>query len=94
MKRHVDQDDATFDAPAYTVRGYRGIAFWALGWQTEADEDTEWSGTESRTGLVTVVMVGDDRHHHVDPDDLAPIARTAYCGVCGQLGCTHDGVTR
>jgi len=30
----------------------------------------------------------------LDPDDVTPIAREAYCGVCGQMGCGHDGLDR
>jgi hypothetical protein len=39
-------------------------------------------------------MVGDDREHIVDVDDLTEIAREDYCGVCGQIGCSHDGLDR
>jgi hypothetical protein len=69
----------------------KGIAFYALGWETEPDEDTHWSGIENRTGRVVVVMVGDDRHFAEDPEDLTPLDREAYCGECGQVGCAHDG---
>lgn len=91
---HYEADDTTFNADAYTVRGYRGIAFYVLGWETEPDEDTEWSGYEVRTGQVLAVMIGDDRRHAVDPDDLTPLDRRAYCGECGQIGCAHDGLDR
>lgn len=93
-KTHYEKDNETFNAGAYTVRGYRGIAFAVLGWETEPDEDTEWSGMETRTGRVLAVMIGDDYKHSVDPDDLTPIAREEYCGVCGQIGCGHDGLDR
>lgn len=96
MKRpHYETDDDTFAADAYTVKGWgKGIAFYVLGWETEPDEDTEWSGYESRTGSVVVVMIGDDKRHIVDQDDLTPIKRADYCGECGQIGCTHDGLDR
>ena len=94
MRKHFESDDETFPADAYTVKGYRGIAFYVLGWETEPDEDTEWTGMETRTGRVLAVMVGDDYRHSVDPEDLAPIAREAYCGGCGQIGCGHDGLER
>ena len=90
MKRHFEADDATFPADHYTVKGYRGIAFYVLGWETEPDEDTEWSGMEVRTGRVLAVMVGDDYRHRVDEDDLAPLASDAFCHTCGQIGCTHN----
>lgn len=90
MKKHYESDDATFNAEAYSVKGYRGIAFHVLGWETEPDQDTEWTGYEVRTGNVLAVMVGDDRRHSVDPADLTPIAWEDYCGSCGQIGCGHS----
>jgi len=84
-----------FDADAYTVDGFhKGIAFSALGWETEPDDDTEWSGIEERTGNLIVRMVGDDRCWSVDPSDVHPIEREDYCGECGQVGCVHDGYER
>lgn len=93
-RTNYDEDDKAFPANAYAVRGYRGIAFHVLGWETEPDEDTEWSGYEMRTGRVVVVMVGDDRRHAVDPEDVTALDDLAYCAVCGQVGCTHDGRER
>lgn len=83
-------DDATFDAPAYRVRGYSGVAWWVMGWETEPTEDTEWDGIEERTGRVVCVMVGDDRRFTFDPDELTPLRRQDYCGGCGQIGCKCD----
>lgn len=94
MKRNYERDDAAFPADAYQVDGHKGIAWYVLGWETEPDEDTEWSGYESRTGRVVAVMVGDDRHFTFDPEDVKPLAREEYCGVCGQIGCAHDGLDR
>jgi hypothetical protein len=91
---HYESDDAHFDADAYTVDGYQGIAFYVRGWETEPDEDTEWSGYENRTGRVVVTMIGDDRRYVVDEDDITPITRQAYCSECGQIGCFHDGLDR
>lgn len=91
---HYERDDETFNADAYQVSGYRGIAWHVLGWQTESDSDTEWSGYESRTGYVLAVMIGDDKRHVIDKDDLVPIEREAFCSECGQIGCTHDGYDR
>ena len=94
MKTHYERDSETFSAEAYRVNGYRGIACYVLGWETEPDEDTEWSGIENRTGRVVCVMVGDDRRFTVEPDDVAPMTREDYCGECGQEGCSHDGYDR
>lgn len=91
---HYETDDTTFHADAYTVRGYSGIAFYVRGWETEPDDDTEWSGMENRTGRIVVTMVGDDRRIVVDEDDITPIDRKAYCSECGQIGCSHDGLDR
>lgn len=94
MKRKYESDSETFPADAYRVAHYPGVAFYVLGWETEPNEDTEWSGYEVRTGRVLAVMVGDDYRHSVDPEDLEPLPRAEYCGQCGQIGCGHDGYDR
>ncbi len=76
-----------YEAPAYQVSGYRGIAWHVLGWQTEPDEDTEWSGYENRTGKLVCRMVGDDRDFTFEPDELTAVAENGYCPSCGQIGC-------
>jgi hypothetical protein len=87
MKSNYEEDESSFSADAYTVDGYKGIAFRCLGWELETNED----GDEERTGKVVCRMVGDDRHHVVDRDEIKPLAREEFCGVCGQIGCHHDG---
>jgi hypothetical protein len=89
-RTHYEKDDQTFPAPAYRVAGYSGVAWWVLGWETAPDEDTEWSGMETRTGKVVCVMVGDDRRFTFDPDEITPLARKEFCGSCGQIGCGCD----
>jgi hypothetical protein len=94
-RKHYDCDDETFGADAYTVKGDRNAVAWhVLGWETAADEDTEWTGIEERTGRIVCVMIGDDAHHVYDLDDVVPLAREDYCGECGQIGCGHDGIDR
>ena len=88
------EDAPEYPADAYKVRGYNGIAFYVRGWETEPDEDTEWSGYENRTGNLVVTMIGDDRRIVIDPDDVEPLDELAYCHVCGQIGCSHDGLDR
>jgi hypothetical protein len=88
------ESDTAFDDKRYMVKGWKRVAFYVLGWQTEPDEDTEWSGMENRTGQLLAVMVGDDYRHVVDPDDLTELDELDYCGECGQIGCTHDGKDR
>lgn len=84
---HYETDAEAFPAPAYKVKGCGGVAWWALGWQTEPDEDTAWSGQEARTGKVVMCMVGDDRLTPFDPDDITPLGEDDYCPECGQTGC-------
>lgn len=92
---NYETDTATWPEDAcYTVRQYPGIAIDVYGWETEPDEDTEWSGCEVRTGRVLVRMVGDDRRFSVDPEDLTMIGDMDYCAGCGQIGCVHDGRDR
>ena len=84
-------DDATFTADAYTVDGWdAGLAWYVWGWETEPDEDTEWTGLEVHTGRVVVTMVGDDREFAVDPEDVTPIEPDSFCRSCGQIGCGHN----
>ena len=40
------------------------------------------------------LMVGDDKLHVVDPEDVTALPREDYCGQCGQVGCGHDGLDR
>ncbi len=77
-----------FDA-SYRVDGSEGIAYRADRWQTEPDEDTEWSGIEIPTGMLEMHMIGDDRTFIVDPDDCEPIDGPV-CS-CGQIGCGWHG---
>jgi len=95
MRPNYETDNETFAADAYTADGWgAGIAWAVLGWETEPDEDTEWSGYEVRTGRVVACMVGDDRYFTFDPDEIHPLNREDYCGECGQVGCHHDGLDR
>lgn len=95
MRYHyeTDEPDAYPDAVRIPSAGV-AVAWHVLGWQTEPDEDTEWSGYETRTGRLVCVMVGDDAHHLYDPEDIKTLPREEYCGECGQMGCTHDGLER
>tara|TARA_R110000824_G_scaffold233128_3_gene421276 strand:- start:25 stop:327 length:303 start_codon:yes stop_codon:yes gene_type:complete len=95
QRLHAEQDepDTHPDAVAIPSQG-AGVAWRVIGWHTEPDEDTAWSGMEYRTGQLVVVMVGDDHRILVDPDDVVTIDRAAYCGECGQMGCGHDGLDR
>lgn len=68
-----------------TVEGYEGVAFYIKA--ITEDED-------SGEVYYTVVMVGDDYRHYVDPSECTPLDREEYCGQCGQMGCTHDGLDR
>ena len=95
MRRpNYEVDDKAFPANAYTVAGYRGVAWSVYGWETQPTEDTEWDGIEERTGRVVCVMVGDDRRFTFEPDEVTPLNDEDYCASCGQIGCTHDGRDR
>jgi len=85
----------------YTVDGYRGIAFYLIGFATETVETETVDEIDGETvyfydhetvedrGFVRAVMVGDDREHIVDVDDLTMIADEDFCQECGQTGCLH-----
>ena len=92
--RHTHYEPAPEYPDAVQVDGHPGIAWDVLGWETEPDADTEWTGIEARTGRLTCVMIGDDRHWHFDPADVLTLERADYCGECGQIGCAHDGYDR
>lgn len=74
----------------YSVDGYEGIAFYLRGYVERYDPETGEDIGEDRD-YVRAVMVGDDREHVIDVSDLTRLADEDYCGVCGQIGCTHDG---
>jgi hypothetical protein len=95
MRKSNYEEAPEFAGPAYTVtRWGSGIAWRVLGWETEPDEDTQWSGYETRTGRLVMHMVGDDVSFSIDPEDVCPLKREDYCGECGQVGCSHDGLDR
>jgi hypothetical protein len=73
------------------VRGWRGIAFWFIGFKITRYFDEcgdEWD-TEEDQSLAVVVMVGDDTRHIVNIEYLSPLPRDQFCGECGQIGCCH-----
>jgi hypothetical protein len=95
VTRNHYEKAAEYEADAYTIAGsHAGVAWYVLGWETEPDEETEWTGMEPRTDRLVVCMVGDDCHYAVETDEVVELAREDYCGECGQVGCTHDGLPR
>ena len=87
--QHQIVEEAPEYPGAHTADGWSaGIAWRVLGWQMQADEDTEWSGYYQRTGRLLAIMVGDDRPFEFDPADLTPLPAGEYCPECGQVGCT------
>lgn len=89
----------------FSVCGWDGIAFYIhdyasnevpvigytlddLGNQVECE--TGEFETETDYSKVVVVMVGDDRKHTVDVDDLTELVDGSYCHTCGQIGCYHN----
>lgn len=83
--------DIDFNAH-YAVSGYDGVAFYLRGYVERDTADTYWDGIrEIDESQVRAVMVGDDREHVIDVDDLTLIDDDAYCHCCGQIGCECDG---
>lgn len=93
----------------YTVKNWRGIAWYVVGyvqiWRPnfwiyedengeEFEEEAEDGEFEEDRSKVVCVMVGDDRKHTFDIDDLTLINDLDFCGECGQIGCQHDGRDR
>lgn len=74
-----------------TVATYPGIAFWVGGptIDTIYDENIDDTYDEIREGFYDCMMVGDDRIHIVDVDDMRFLEGEEYCSVCGQIGCGH-----
>ena len=60
--------------------------------ERESDEG-EWVD-DVCSGMVHVVMVGDNYKHTVDSADLILLDELDYCSECGQIGCCHDGRDR
>jgi uncharacterized protein YlxP (DUF503 family) len=73
---------------------------WQIKLRTISDADIErrrvlWDcSLVSSDSQVRAVMVGDDREHIVDIDDLTELGELDYCAECGQIGCAHDGRDR
>jgi hypothetical protein len=83
-------EEVTLDGTdRFAVDGYRGIAWYVIGAETEPNADTEWTGIENENGNVVCVMVGDDRKFSFEPDELTLLEDDAYCPECGQIGCGH-----
>jgi len=83
----------------YKVKGFQGVACKFVGYPQRWESDDyayghgEWVD-DTDSGCVLVVMVGDDHKHRVPETDCTPIDDLDYCGVCGQIGCAHDGRDR
>ena len=84
----------------YRVEGWPQVAVWikdyAFDLKEVITEDVDEDGEDifftdyeqvTDTSRVIVVMVGDDREHTVDVDELVKIDDDAYCSCCGQIGC-------
>lgn len=80
---HIDFDRA------YRVDGYPGVAWWAVKFDTTHvwdDDMDDWDVVVDDTMLI-MRMIGDDRDHIIDVDDIEPISDDDYCDGCGQIGC-------
>jgi hypothetical protein len=75
---------------AYRADGWAaGIAWRAYAYESEPDEDTEWTGYNVPTGRILAHMIGDDESFAFEPEELQPIGGDDYCSGCGQIGCGH-----
>jgi len=92
MRYTYEDDPETFSAPAYRVRGYGGVAWYVLGWETRPIEDEYGEDAIERSGYVVARMVGDDRHFLFRRDEFKALDREEYCGSCGQIGCSCDSI--
>lgn len=96
--------DIDFEAH-YKVDGSGEIAYYLRGYEqtwepfTELREDengdvydhvTDIGEWIDNTDNVIAVMVGDDREHIIDVDDLIKIEEDDFCRDCGQVGCGHN----
>ena len=90
----------------YQVKGMEGIAFRLTGYKTvsvmsygtdEVEgfpvEYEQWEEEEDKDTVIGI-MVGDNKKHEIDVEDLILINDDDYCSSCGQVGCTHDGRDR
>lgn len=87
------------NATFYRVSNLPGVAVWFKGytvkWVEVEGYDDDFNIIELDQEPVTdydnaiVVMVGDDREHIVDVEDLIPINEDEFCSSCGQIGCGH-----
>jgi len=88
-----------FDA-RYRVTNMPGVAWYLVGFLEEMKE-VEWTELDENgeafycydvepvinDTLVRAIMVGDNREHIIDVDDLVKIGDDEYCSCCGQIGC-------
>jgi hypothetical protein len=58
-----------------------GEEYWELSNEGEWVDDFD-------SGQIVAVMVGDDREHIVDIEDLTILPEGDFCGGCGQIGCS------
>jgi hypothetical protein len=93
-QRHFEPDHDNRFPGAVRVEGHPDVAWNVLGWEIAPDQDTEWSGYEVRTGWLVCTMVGDDHEWLFEREEVSALERADYCGVCGQIGCSHDGLDR
>lgn len=76
-----------------TADNYRGVAFYVQRNATEMIyPDINWICEPEEVELedwFVCTMVGDDREHIIDVDDLEPLDEDDFCPGCGQTGCGH-----
>lgn len=73
----------------YSVQGYPGVTFYVEGYVETKDPET--GEVEENDTMVRAIMVGDDRVHLIDVDDLTLLDDGDYCPECVQIGCEWYG---
>lgn len=76
------------DSARYQVANQGAIAWRFAAAQVSVMYD-EWGDDvdQELTGMVWMVMIGDDRRWLFDPEDVSEIDDEDYCSGCGQIGC-------
>ena len=90
----MTNDTVTFKpGDTVTVDRHGGVAWYIQGHAVEYEYDNQYEDVEpleiEMPDRFVCVMVGDDREHEFDVDDLTHLDEDGYCPGCGQTGCGH-----
>ena len=99
LKRYVTESqevgiDQYMDCPGHPAEDC-GFQYTAIGEIVDCPNgcemfyETDYEEVVDNSRVVAV-MVGDDREHEIDIDDLVKIDEDDFCFGCGQIGCGHS----